>query len=198
MENDSKEKLLQTAIELFADDGFDKTSIRQLAAKANVNSALISYHFGSKQGLYQAAVEKQLQILVDFTQKAQNGENSPIDILELYASTMLKIHTENPYFIKLCYREFIAPSAILEAFAQNHLKYVFEIIAKALHRGIEEGLFRQDLDVDAAVILWAGMVNFFFFSRPIRSRIKDEKSLPATTYLTQTLDIFLSGIKRRD
>lgn len=49
-----KEDLLDTGEELFAKHGFDGTSVRMLAAKAHCNLALISYYFGSKEGLYEA------------------------------------------------------------------------------------------------------------------------------------------------
>jgi AcrR family transcriptional regulator len=47
----SKEKLIQSAERLFAEHGFDGTSVRDIANLAKVNSALVAYYFGSKEGL---------------------------------------------------------------------------------------------------------------------------------------------------
>jgi AcrR family transcriptional regulator len=47
----SREKLLNAAERLFADHGFNGVSVRQIAAAAGVNSALVGYYFGSKTGL---------------------------------------------------------------------------------------------------------------------------------------------------
>jgi len=198
MDIDSKEQLLQSAIPLFADYGFDKVSIRQLAKAAGVNSALISYYFGSKQGLYQAVINKQLSGLMAFTAKTSQTALDPAAVFRLYAATMLELHTKNPYFIKLCYREFITPSVILDDFAQNHLKFVFLTLSAALRQGIKSGQFKPDLDINSAVLLWAGMVNFYFFSQPIRSRVLAEKEISAQNYMDQTITIFLAGIQRRD
>jgi AcrR family transcriptional regulator len=52
---DTRARLLQAAIRLFAHQGFAKTSTRELAEAAQVNVAAISYHFGDKAGLYRAA-----------------------------------------------------------------------------------------------------------------------------------------------
>eukprot|EP01034_Spumella_vulgaris_P043923 gene43923-54579_t len=52
---DSRARLLDAALRLFAEQGFAKTSIRQIAEAASVNTALISYYFGDKKGLYTAA-----------------------------------------------------------------------------------------------------------------------------------------------
>jgi AcrR family transcriptional regulator len=51
---DSRARLLDAALRLFAEQGFAKTSIRQIAEAASVNTALISYYFGDKKGLYRA------------------------------------------------------------------------------------------------------------------------------------------------
>jgi AcrR family transcriptional regulator len=48
----SKEKLLKAAETLFATKGFKEVSVREIAACADVNSALVGYYFGSKQGLF--------------------------------------------------------------------------------------------------------------------------------------------------
>ena len=53
-----REKLIMSAIGLFAEYGYDKVSIRQIAADAGANSSMISYYFGSKQGLYEAILRE--------------------------------------------------------------------------------------------------------------------------------------------
>ena len=50
--HDTKEALLLAAGELFAERGYDGTSIRAIAEKAKANIAAINYHFGSKDALY--------------------------------------------------------------------------------------------------------------------------------------------------
>ena len=51
----SRERLLLTAIRLFAEQGYGATSTREIAQAAGANSAAISYYFGDKAGLYRAA-----------------------------------------------------------------------------------------------------------------------------------------------
>jgi TetR/AcrR family transcriptional regulator, regulator of cefoperazone and chloramphenicol sensitivity len=51
----SRQKLLHTAVKLFAENGYGSTSIRQIAAAARMNVAAIAYYFGDKEGLYRAA-----------------------------------------------------------------------------------------------------------------------------------------------
>lgn len=51
----SRQRLLLAALRLFAEQGFAKTAIREIAAAAHTNVAAIAYYFGDKQGLYRAA-----------------------------------------------------------------------------------------------------------------------------------------------
>ena len=53
---DTRQKLLDTARRLFADAGYDKTSVRDIAAAAGVDPALIRHYFGSKAELFRATM----------------------------------------------------------------------------------------------------------------------------------------------
>src|ERR1700758_3024984 len=55
---DTRRRILETAFELFASDGFEGASTRTLAERAGVNLPAIQYYFGSKEGLYRAVVEQ--------------------------------------------------------------------------------------------------------------------------------------------
>lgn len=54
----AKERILQHAVQIFSQRGFDGFTTRELSSKAKVNIAAINYYFGHKQGLYDAAVDE--------------------------------------------------------------------------------------------------------------------------------------------
>jgi len=54
----TRRHLVEAAITLFAERGFRDTSVRDLAARAGTNVAAVNYHFGSKEALYQVAMEQ--------------------------------------------------------------------------------------------------------------------------------------------
>src|SRR5579859_2251157 len=56
MIQDTKQKIMDTAEKLFAEKGYDATSLRQVIAEAGVNLAAVHYHFGSKEELLDALV----------------------------------------------------------------------------------------------------------------------------------------------
>jgi AcrR family transcriptional regulator len=53
----TKERITELAYDLFLEHGYRGTTVRKVAAAAGVDSALISYHFGSKQGLFGEAMQ---------------------------------------------------------------------------------------------------------------------------------------------
>ncbi len=53
---DTRQRILETALALFAAEGFDSASTRAIAEQAGVNLPAIQYYFGSKDGLYRAAI----------------------------------------------------------------------------------------------------------------------------------------------
>ncbi len=57
----TRDKILETAIELFANKGFSGTRTKEIADEASVNEALIFRHFSTKSDLYAAIIEKKIQ-----------------------------------------------------------------------------------------------------------------------------------------
>src|SRR3546814_10489971 len=57
-QGDTERGIRLAALRRFADQGFDRASLRDIAADAGVDAALISYKFGSKLGLWKAVVER--------------------------------------------------------------------------------------------------------------------------------------------
>ena len=55
---DARERLLDAAVGLFAERGFDGVSTRELVGRAKVNLSAITYHFGGKEALYRAVFER--------------------------------------------------------------------------------------------------------------------------------------------
>jgi AcrR family transcriptional regulator len=85
---ETRRRILSTALEMFAEQGYDATSTRLLADRAGVNLPAIPYYFGSKEGLYRAVVtyclEQSEAFLAPVTHKALallEKKDAPADAL---------------------------------------------------------------------------------------------------------------------
>lgn len=65
----TQQKILNAAETLFARDGFEQTSLRQITQEAGVNLASVNYHFGSKKALIQAVMARYLSIFMPALEK---------------------------------------------------------------------------------------------------------------------------------
>src|ERR1700744_4372806 len=61
----TRERILKAAERLFADRGYDATSVRAIVAKARVNQAAINYHFDGKDGLYREVLRAAFRALTE-------------------------------------------------------------------------------------------------------------------------------------
>jgi AcrR family transcriptional regulator len=55
--NDTRDRILQTALDLFIEQGYDKTSLREIAERVGVTKAALYYHFESKEAIFRTLVE---------------------------------------------------------------------------------------------------------------------------------------------
>ncbi|MEP6853464.1 MAG: TetR/AcrR family transcriptional regulator [bacterium] len=60
-----REQLLDVGRSLFAEKGFEATSIEEIAARAAVSKPVVYEHFGGKEGLYAVVVDREMQALMD-------------------------------------------------------------------------------------------------------------------------------------
>src|SRR6516164_7901638 len=61
----TRERILKAAVRLFAERGYEATSVRTLATKAHVNQAAVNYHFKTKDGLYREVLREAIHALTE-------------------------------------------------------------------------------------------------------------------------------------
>src|ERR1700712_1593960 len=83
-----REQLLDVGRTLFAEKGFEATSIEEIAARAGVSKPVVYEHFGGKEGLYAVVVDREMQSLLDMVTSALTGDN-PRALVEQAALALL-------------------------------------------------------------------------------------------------------------
>ena len=97
-QEDARARLIEAAMELFAGRGYEGTSVRDLATAAGVNVAAVSYHFGSKDALYQETLRACLAPCAEMRARMQ---------LHLDAVQQKKSRKAAEEALRGCIREFL-------------------------------------------------------------------------------------------
>jgi AcrR family transcriptional regulator len=84
-----REQLLEIGRRLFAERGFEGTSVEEIAASAQVSKPVVYEHFGGKEGLYAVVVDREIQRLLGGVTAALTAQGRPRELLELAALALL-------------------------------------------------------------------------------------------------------------
>jgi AcrR family transcriptional regulator len=84
-----REQLIEIGRKLFADKGFEGTTVEEIAAKAGVSKPVVYEHFGGKEGLYAVVVDREIRKLLDGITGALTSEGHARVLLEQAALALL-------------------------------------------------------------------------------------------------------------
>ena len=99
-----RQQLLDVGRQLFAERGFDGTSVEEVAARAGVSKPVVYEHFGGKEGLYAVVVDREVQHLLDAFIEALTGD-SPRLLLEQACLVLLTYVEEQGDGFRILVRE---------------------------------------------------------------------------------------------
>ncbi|GAB3078025.1 TetR/AcrR family transcriptional regulator [Pedococcus soli] len=84
-----REQLIDVGRKLFADKGFEGTTVEEIAAKANVSKPVVYEHFGGKEGLYAVVVDREIAALLSLVTGALTADLNSRQTLERAAMALL-------------------------------------------------------------------------------------------------------------
>ena len=172
MNQQPREKILMIALELFAELGYERATIRQIAKKAQVNVSAIGYYFGDKVGLYRAA----------FTEPM----GSPKDDIALFNSPNLSLEQalnglfsgfieplKQSELAKLCtrlhMREMVEPTGLWEQEIDNGITPYHQALLVVLQKHLNIKVIDDDLHRLALCIVAMGV--HLFVGRDVIEKI---------------------------
>ncbi len=149
-QKDTKTVILDAAEQLFAVQGPNATSLRQVIAKAKVNLAAIHYHFGSKESLMQAVLSRRLvplnaerlALLETYEHKSGERAVSLPKVLEALVGPALRLSRDpkrgGTIFMRLLGRCVLEPDKTIQTMLNHQFHYVLERFTPALQRALPD------------------------------------------------------------
>lgn len=199
--HDIKQKLIEIAKILFAEKGFEGASVREIASRAQVNLAMVSYYFGNKEGLYLACIanfaQAKTEVLRQMLGTPQNVEEFKIRF-RLFIENKMKSYQDDIHAHKIITREMQTQrDPEFHAKVMDQLMPVFRALQGFFQGSIENGILRKELNSEHLTIIMMGIMSHPCTSeKAMQSRLgytfAEEKS--RDLYIEQVCSLFFSGV----
>ncbi len=191
----TRDKLLEAAIKLFAEKGFNGTTTKEIAEKAEVNEALIFRHFSTKRDLYGAIIEKKIfeEPGIEITLETHKDSKDDALVFTAIATRMFDRCGKDPSFMRLLHFSALEGHDLSDMFFETYVEYINMLIYDYIETRIKEGALRNVNPLYASKAFIGMVVNQIIaqelFGEKKRGKI-DQEQLIATF-----VGIFLNGIK---
>jgi AcrR family transcriptional regulator len=199
LEHDSKEYLMEVALKVFAEKGYDGATVKEIAQKAKMNVSLISYYFEGKEGLLRHAMERFGRDRLQDAQSILTSPQSVDDIkakLRLWLLQFINCHIDDPDVCAILHRENPLERPFMwDVFQKTFLKS-FQSVADFFEQAHKKKLIRE---VDPFLIAgsFVGTIIHFARNQKIQQKwmgisIQDEKYRHSV--VDQIVDLHFYGI----
>ena len=190
---DNRTRLMDVGTQLFAEKGLHGVSVRELTQAAETSISMISYHFGSKEGLYSAVLQQQFDCFQEI-REIRETVSDPVSLIESYLRWTFQRHRNHPYLLRFYTSELTNPTLFFEPIVMPVIDEVILTMAAAIEEGKRRKMFREEIDATNAALALAGMVNYFFLSRLATRDLINQAPDQDEKLIHEYLAIFTRGI----
>ena len=159
--NDKQIQIIEIAERLFAERGFDGTSVRDIAHEAGVNIAMISYYFGSKEKLMEALLEWRVgEIKIRVESLIKDFRFTPLEKVNMLIDEHIERAMHNQSFHKIMVSVQVTNKnpSILKAANKVKIRNA-KVIAELIKDGQKKGVFKKNIDLILMLNTLVGTVN---------------------------------------
>jgi AcrR family transcriptional regulator len=187
-EQDGRERILSAAIRAFSEVGYAGTTTAGIARDAGVTQPLVHHHFGSKDGLWRAAVDVVFSNVSQVTTPTDGSspERTLMDLLERF----VRFVAAHPEATRIVAREGAAPSARLDYLLKRYLHQPFREVVDLLRAGQAAGVVKPEIRPELALFLILGAGSHLFDVSALAQR-----SQGIDTTATWTGEAFVSTMR---
>jgi TetR/AcrR family transcriptional regulator len=172
----SPDRILAAAAGEFAARGFAGARVDRIARRARVNKAMLYYHFGSKQGLYDALLRRTFGEAAARLRAIADADLEPADKIDQVIEGIAAFVKEHDHFPAIMLREIAEGGAHLDAATLAELAAVPRVVGAIVQEGVKRRLFRP-VDPIAAYFTMFPPIVFYLAGAPIRSRLSSQHLL---------------------
>jgi AcrR family transcriptional regulator len=170
---------METAEILFAEKGFNGTSVRDIAEKAHVNLAMISYYFGSKDKLLESLFDYRGEhVKLKLESMVEDKTLGSFEKLDLLIDHYIEKIMNQQCFSRIMVREQVVNhTGITAKLITQMKKRNQEIISKLIHQGQKKGEFKRNIDIPLMMATLVGTAGHLIATQPYYREINNLQSM---------------------
>lgn len=193
----AREQLLDAACQIMRDGDTVDLSLSELSLRSGLNSALVKYYFGNKNGLMLGLLERDMTNVVHSLQALVAKDMDPEEKLRLHIGAVIDTYFEFPYLNRLMMR-MIRDSAPKEAkrIAELFLKPISDAYSELISDGVKAKQFRE-VDPQMFYFIVTGAADRFFNARQVLKHCYDQQEVSEEmrdSYRQHSVDIIMRGL----
>ena len=200
MSKNTKEKILNSAKELFSQNGYNGCSVDAIAEKAAVNKASIYYHYRDKASLYEKVFEENLGDFLKRIKKEIAKQNSSEKKLCAYIFTFSENFQSNQYMAPLMLRELASDGKNLSDNSRKAINNIIKELDKILKDGIKSRGFKETKTLILHIMI-VGSMNIYISTKSMRNKSENLDatygfSLSSQEAAKEIASVVLNGLKK--
>ena len=140
--NKTKRKIFETSMKLFAEKGYDATSIEEITATVGVAKGTLYYHFSSKEEIFNFLIEEGIKLLQNSVDIKTSKHNNYIDKIKAIVLIQIKIVAKYENIIPISLSQFWGTKERNKKCQELVYQYIGKI-EKIVQEGIEKGEIKK-------------------------------------------------------
>ncbi|GAA3634161.1 TetR/AcrR family transcriptional regulator [Microbacterium awajiense] len=184
-----RDRVLEIAVELFNEQGYDATSVSDLAARLGLSRSALYHHFTSKEELLAVALDTALGGLEGVLERPEARQGSAAARLQFVIAAAVEVLVDQLPSVTLLLR--VRGNGAVEQAALARRRLFDQRVAALVADAQREGLVRADLDAALATRLVFGMVN------SVVEWYRPDGPVDRDTLAREVLAVVLEGLRTR-
>lgn len=189
---------------VFAEIGFDRATVKDLADRAGVNVSAVSYYFGGKEALYESCLKDFAQLQMGFADRflkpAKNIDDFKLR-LRLFSEEFIQLHLKEPDLCRILHRDFEAKNPMAIDIFKTSFFPIYRSLENFVSAAKKSKILRPDLDPQLSTFFVFGMLIHIVKADPMRkemlgSTVTKPKDFEST--IDYFINIALEGIMKTD
>lgn len=193
-----RERILDSAIFLFAKHGVSETTVAQIAEKSGVTSAMVHYYFKNWEGLLDTIMAERIVPKIQYVWNGIENIRSVTELLEIFVDRIFSVMEEEPLFPELWNREvFNVGGNFRERFIKYYPVEKLKTVQQIFIHAQEEGKINPEIQATHIIISVIGLVIFPLIAHDLLASLLQLSAIDKEKYKQHVVSLLANGLYSR-